>query len=135
MGYYEDEKFAIGSARIAMAIAQNTAAISIVGGGDTADFALKWDGHDGANFTHVSTGGGASMELMSGKKLVRWSPSPNRNEKEPAETPPQISDTQHFLSFSSRGVTLRKKGRFPSPRLPQCNEPEYPSSYSHQGPY
>ena len=69
MGYYEDEKFAIGSARIAKAIAQNTAAISIVGGGDTADFALKWDGHDGANFTHVSTGGGASMELMSGKKL------------------------------------------------------------------
>ena len=69
MGYYEDEKFAIGSARIAMAIAQNTAVISIVGGGDTADFALKWDGHDGANFTHVSTGGGASMELMSGKKL------------------------------------------------------------------
>ena len=43
MGYYEDEKFAIGSARIAMAIAQNTATISIVGGGDTADFALKWD--------------------------------------------------------------------------------------------
>lgn len=69
MGYYEDEKFAIGSARIAMAIVQNSSATSIVGGGDTADFALKWDGHDGASFTHVSTGGGASMELMSGKKI------------------------------------------------------------------
>ena len=40
-----------------------------MGGGDTADFVLKWDGHDGASFTHVSTGGGASMELMAGKKL------------------------------------------------------------------
>ena len=59
----------VGSARTAMAIAQNEKVTSIVGGGDTADFVLKWDGHDGASFTHVSTGGGASMELMAGKKL------------------------------------------------------------------
>lgn len=69
LGYAEAEPFSIGSARIAMAIAQNQKATSIVGGGDTADFVLKWDGHDGASFTHVSTGGGASMELMAGKKL------------------------------------------------------------------
>lgn len=69
MGLVEDELFAIGSARIALAIAQNKSITSIVGGGDTADFILKWDGHDGASFTHVSTGGGASMELMVGKKL------------------------------------------------------------------
>ena len=52
-----------------LAIAQNKDAVSIVGSGDTADFILKWDGHDGQSFTHVSTGGGASMELMAGKKL------------------------------------------------------------------
>lgn len=69
MGYSEQEVFAIGSARVAMAIAQNEGVTSIVGGGDTADFVLKWDGHDGASFTHISTGGGASMELMAGKKL------------------------------------------------------------------
>lgn len=69
LGYAEIEPFAIGSARIAMAIAQNSKVTSIVGGGDTADFVLKWDGNDGAGFTHVSTGGGASMELMAGKKL------------------------------------------------------------------
>ena len=69
LGYAEIDNFAIGSARVALAIAQNKGAVSIVGGGDTADFILKWDGHDGANFTHVSTGGGASMALMAGKKL------------------------------------------------------------------
>ena len=69
LGYAESNTFAIGSARTAMAIAQNEKVTSIVGGGDTADFVLKWDGHDGASFTHVSTGGGASMELMAGKKL------------------------------------------------------------------
>ena len=52
-----------------MAIAKHPDIISIVGGGDTADFILKWDGHGGKSFDHVSTGGGASMELMSGKKL------------------------------------------------------------------
>ena len=69
LGYAEIDNFAIGSARAALAIAQNNEATSIVGGGDTADFILKWDGHDGASFTHVSTGGGASMALMAGKKL------------------------------------------------------------------
>lgn len=69
LGYAEIDNFAIGSARAALAIAQNNESTSIVGGGDTADFILKWDGHDGASFTHVSTGGGASMALMAGKKL------------------------------------------------------------------
>lgn len=69
LGYIQNKTFAIGSARLAMAIAQNGLATSVIGGGDTADFVLKWDGQDGANFTHISTGGGASLELMSGKKL------------------------------------------------------------------
>lgn len=69
LGYSEVETFAIGSARIALVIAQNQAARSVVGGGDTADFVLKWDGRGGKSFTHVSTGGGAGLELMSGKKL------------------------------------------------------------------
>ena len=43
--------------------------ISVVGGGDTADFARHWDKLKGGSFTHVSTGGGASLELMAGDKL------------------------------------------------------------------
>ncbi len=46
-----------------------TRIISVVGGGDTADFARHWDKLCGGSFTHVSTGGGASLELMAGEKL------------------------------------------------------------------
>lgn len=69
VGLAELKPFSIGSARVALAIASNEQTVSIVGGGDTADFVLKWCGDEGSCFTHVSTGGGASMELMSGKKL------------------------------------------------------------------
>lgn len=69
LGMAERPEFAHGSARTALAIAQNTGATSVIGGGDTADFVLKWDRHGGESFTHVSTGGGASLELMSGEPM------------------------------------------------------------------
>lgn len=69
MGLSEIEAFSYGSARVAMAIATNSQAVSVVGGGDTADFVLDWGGGENPGFTHISTGGGASMELMSGLKL------------------------------------------------------------------
>lgn len=69
MGLAEFPEFAHGSARVALTLATTSGMTSIVGGGDTADFALKWDGHGGESFTHVSTGGGASLDLMAGKKL------------------------------------------------------------------
>jgi len=69
MGVAEYPAFSHGSARLALALATQPQTTSIIGGGDTADFVLKWDGHEGASFSHISTGGGASLELMSGKKL------------------------------------------------------------------
>lgn len=69
MGLAEFPEFAHGSARVALTLATTPGVTSIVGGGDTADFALKWDGNGGDSFTHVSTGGGASLDLMAGKKL------------------------------------------------------------------
>lgn len=69
LGMAELPEFAHGSARAALELAQSPSTVSIIGGGDTADFVLHWDGNDGKSFTHVSTGGGASLELMSGKKL------------------------------------------------------------------
>lgn len=69
LGYAENPEFAHGSARLALSLATHPEIVSIIGGGDTAEFVLKWDGHGGKSFTHVSTGGGASLELMSGEKL------------------------------------------------------------------
>jgi len=69
MGMAELPEFAHGSARIALTLAQRPEITSVIGGGDTADFVLHWDAKEGGSFTHVSTGGGASLELMAGEKL------------------------------------------------------------------
>ncbi|NCU38263.1 phosphoglycerate kinase [Candidatus Saccharibacteria bacterium] len=69
LGYSEVPAFAKSSVAIASALASNPRIVSIIGGGDTADFAIKWDKKSGKSFTHVSTGGGASLELMSGALL------------------------------------------------------------------
>ena len=69
LGVSEVPSFATGTQAIASAIIDQTdeGAISIIGGGDTAS-ALKQYGLD-EGFTHISTGGGASLQLMSGKQL------------------------------------------------------------------
>jgi phosphoglycerate kinase len=69
LGMAELPNFAHGSARLALTLASNPSITSIVGGGDTADFVLNWDAKKGGSFSHVSTGGGASLDLMAGEKL------------------------------------------------------------------
>lgn len=69
LGYAELPQFSNGSARLAEVLAAHPNITSIIGGGDTADFVQHWDKKEGASFTHVSTGGGASLELMAGEKL------------------------------------------------------------------
>ncbi|QKF80875.1 phosphoglycerate kinase [Halarcobacter ebronensis] len=66
MGVYEMEKFAKGSTRISNAVAQSFAT-TVVGGGDTADL-VRVTG-DEEDMTFISTGGGASLELIEGKVL------------------------------------------------------------------
>lgn len=71
LGMAEIPQFSIGSAKLAAHMAdQHHSVETIIGGGDTADFAIDWlKGHPRAHFSHISTGGGASLELMSGLKL------------------------------------------------------------------
>ena len=69
LGMAEKSAFAHGSARMALELATHPEITSIIGGGDTADFVLSWDSKNGQSFHHVSTGGGASLELMAGEKL------------------------------------------------------------------
>lgn len=69
LGYTELSQFSHGSARLALFLANHPEIISVIGGGDTASFVLQWDAKQGESFSLVSTGGGASLELLSGKKL------------------------------------------------------------------
>jgi phosphoglycerate kinase len=66
-GVFEFPNFAKGTNAIAKAIAANKACISIIGGGDSVSAINKTGLAD--QITHISTGGGASLEFLEGKKL------------------------------------------------------------------
>ncbi len=66
MGVFELEKFAKGSHKISHAISE-AHATTVIGGGDTADVVAR--AGDADEMTFISTGGGASLELLEGKEL------------------------------------------------------------------
>ncbi len=66
MGVSEWKNFAAGTEAVAKAVAES-GAVSIIGGGDSAE-AVERLGF-GPKMTHISTGGGASLEFLEGRKL------------------------------------------------------------------
>ena len=68
-GVFEFDAFANGTKALMDAVVDKTSSggITIIGGGDTATCAAKWGTED--KVSHVSTGGGASLELLEGKVL------------------------------------------------------------------
>ena len=67
MGVFEFSNFAQGTIGVCESIANLKDAVTIIGGGDSAAAAISLGFED--NFTHISTGGGASLEYLEGKKL------------------------------------------------------------------
>ncbi|PTI91921.1 phosphoglycerate kinase [Staphylococcus simulans] len=67
MGVFEFENFAQGTIGVCEAIAELKDATTIIGGGDSAAAAMMLGFED--DFTHISTGGGASLEYLEGKEL------------------------------------------------------------------
>lgn len=67
MGVFELDAFATGTRGVAQALAESNETYSIIGGGDSAAAVEKFDLAD--QMDHISTGGGASLELMEGKVL------------------------------------------------------------------
>ncbi|NQT95869.1 MAG: phosphoglycerate kinase [Candidatus Omnitrophica bacterium] len=66
VGIFENDKFATGTKTLAIAIA-NSGATSVIGGGDTAAAVSKFGVAN--KMSHISTGGGASLEYLEGKAL------------------------------------------------------------------
>jgi phosphoglycerate kinase len=67
MGVFEKQAFAKGTFAVCRAIADNAKCVSIIGGGDSVSAVNKSGLAD--RMTHISTGGGASLEFLEGKKL------------------------------------------------------------------
>ena len=67
MGVFETPTFATGTKKVARAIASNEDVTSIVGGGDSV--AAVHQAGVAEEISHISTGGGASLEFLEGKKL------------------------------------------------------------------
>ena len=75
MGVFEFENFSKATKAVMDAVVDATAAgtITIIGGGDTATCAAKWNTE--SKVSHVSTGGGASLELLEGIQILVFSPT------------------------------------------------------------
>ncbi|OIK09107.1 phosphoglycerate kinase [Bacillus sp. MUM 13] len=67
MGVFEIDKFANGTKKVAEALAESKDTFSVIGGGDSAAAVEKFNLAD--KMSHISTGGGASLEFMEGKEL------------------------------------------------------------------
>jgi phosphoglycerate kinase len=67
MGVFEVDPFAEGTVGVALAVARNSRATSVVGGGDSV--AAVHAAGVAEKISHISTGGGASLEFLEGKKL------------------------------------------------------------------
>lgn len=70
VGVFEFEKFSKGTRAVLDAVVDATSkgSVTIAGGGDTATAVAKWNSED--KLSHVSTGGGASLELLEGTSCV-----------------------------------------------------------------
>jgi phosphoglycerate kinase len=66
MGVFEKDAFASGTIKIAQAVADSSA-VSVIGGGDSAAAVAKAGVEN--KITHISTGGGASLEFLAGVTL------------------------------------------------------------------
>lgn len=99
MGVFEFKKFSKGTLAVAKAIAKSSA-VSVVGGGDSAA-ALQQLGY--ANkVTHLSTGGGATLEFLEGKNLPGVAMLEDKIEGEKAKTP-------DFSSIDLRTINKTRK--------------------------
>jgi triosephosphate isomerase len=98
LGVFEMDNFSNGTNKVAKAIADNKDAISIIGGGDSAAAVEKIELSE--NFTHISTGGGASLEFLEGKVLPGIEAVDNKRKKLIAGNWKMNNDTEESLNLA-----------------------------------
>ncbi len=76
VGVFEVPEFATGTRRVAQFMVNNPGAVTVVGGGESVQAVTE--AGVGERMTHVSTGGGASLELLEGKTLPGVAAIPNK---------------------------------------------------------
>ena len=76
MGVFEWEPFSVGSREVANAVG-SSGITSVIGGGSTVDAVSRFGFKD--KMSHVSTGGGASLQFLEGKELPGLEMIPEKN--------------------------------------------------------
>merc|ERR1711972_990713 len=109
MGVFEMGKFEAGTKSLmdAVVAATEAGAVTVIGGGDTATACKKYGTED--KVTHVSTGGGASLELLEGKELPGVAALSDASSSSAAVTAVELEEagefgtTDYSLTFKSDG--------------------------------
>lgn len=102
MGIFENDDFAKGTIEVCKACVKNKKAFSVIGGGDSAAAAKKFGYND--KFSHVSTGGGASLELIQfdghlpGIDVIEDVPGTEDVKVEQASVEETVSSEEGFVS-------------------------------------
>ncbi|MGL5591417.1 MAG: phosphoglycerate kinase [Mycoplasmoidaceae bacterium] len=109
MGVFEDPKFSHGTIKVCKAIYKKTkkGAFTLIGGGDSASAAIKFGFENG--FTHISTGGGASLAYLEGTPLPGIEAISNHGDVKPMKIEKEKDANEKIKTSSKKASSSKAK--------------------------